>query len=38
MIARTGMELVREPLKGRWSGYYEQADEGQDVLILKLAS
>ena len=38
MIARTGMELVREPLKGRWSGYYEQADEGQDVLILKVPS
>lgn len=25
---------VREPLNGSWSGYYKDADDGQDVLIL----
>jgi len=35
MIARADMRLARDPLRGAWSGYYAEADDGQDVLILK---
>ena len=38
MIARSGMTLARDPLRGAWSGYYSQADDGQDGLILKLST
>jgi ubiquinone/menaquinone biosynthesis C-methylase UbiE len=37
MVAASGMELVREPLKGSWSGIWPEPEFGQDVLILKSA-
>jgi len=38
MITRTGLTLARDPLRGAWSGYYAQADDGQDGLVLKLSA
>lgn len=35
LVAEAGLELARTPLKGAWSGYFDQADDGQDVLILR---
>lgn len=35
LLLETGMQMARDPLKGSWSGYYSDADDGQDVLILK---
>jgi hypothetical protein len=34
LLLETGMTMVREPLKGSWSGYYKEPEDGQDVLIL----
>ncbi len=35
LLDEAGMIMAREPLKGAWSGYYKDADDGQDVLILR---
>jgi len=34
MIKRGGLKLEKDYLKGRWSGFHEQADDGQEVAIL----
>jgi SAM-dependent methyltransferase len=36
MIAEAGLELDRPYLKGWWSGLHADADDGQDVAILRL--
>lgn len=35
MIEGTGLRLRGPMLKGSWSGFYDQADDGQDVAILE---
>lgn len=34
MINAAGLSLARPYLRGWWSGYYEEADDGQEVAIL----
>jgi SAM-dependent methyltransferase len=34
MMASAGLKLARPYLKGWWSGFYEQADDGQEVAVL----
>lgn len=34
MIDTAGLKLVRPYLRGWWSGYFDEADDGQDVAIL----
>jgi SAM-dependent methyltransferase len=36
MLQQAGIRLVRPLLRGAWSGYYAEADDGQDVAILGL--
>jgi SAM-dependent methyltransferase len=35
LITKNGLRHVREPLKGAWSGFYQDPEDGQDVLILR---
>jgi SAM-dependent methyltransferase len=35
MIEESNLELARDFLKGWWSGYYQNADDGQEVAILR---
>lgn len=35
MVAETGMEYAKPLLKGGWSGFYQNADDGQDAVILR---
>jgi SAM-dependent methyltransferase len=35
IIKAAGLQLLRAPLNGAWSGFYETADDGQDVLLLQ---
>ena len=37
MCAASGMRQSREPLHGAWSGFYDDAPDGQDVMILTRA-
>lgn len=37
MLKESGLLLAQPLLKGAWSGYYPDADDGQDVAILALA-
>jgi len=37
MLREAGLSLTRPLLHGAWSGYYPDADDGQDVAILELA-
>lgn len=37
MIKMGGLKLEKPFLKGRWSGYHEQSDDGQEVAILSPA-
>lgn len=37
MLKDAGLRLVRPLLKGAWSGYYSDPDDGQDVAIIALA-
>jgi SAM-dependent methyltransferase len=34
MISESGLSLSREYLKGWWSGYFEECEDGQEVAIL----
>jgi SAM-dependent methyltransferase len=38
MVKQASLELHRPLLRGSWSGYYSNADDGQDVAILALAN
>jgi SAM-dependent methyltransferase len=38
MIREADLRLARPYLRGWWSGYYEEADDGQDVAILTPAT
>lgn len=35
LIAKAGLKQTRAPLNGLWSGYYNNPDDGQDVLLLE---
>lgn len=35
LIDSAGLGLIRPPLAGAWSGFHEQPDDGQDVLLLQ---
>ena len=37
MIAATGMRYAKPFLRGAWSGFYEDPQDGQDVAILAAA-
>ncbi len=37
MLKAAGLRLARPLLKGAWSGYYSDPDDGQDVAIIALA-
>jgi SAM-dependent methyltransferase len=37
MLRETDLRLAQPLLRGAWSGYYPEADDGQDVAILELA-
>ena len=37
MCVEAGLGLARPLLKGSWSGYYDQPDDGQDVAILAIS-
>ena len=34
MVSEAGLEMKREFLRGAWSGYYTNPEDGQDVMIL----
>lgn len=34
LIAAAGLKLMRPPLNGAWSGFYNEPNDGQDVLLL----
>ena len=36
MVLRSGLKYAKPILKGSWSGYYDDPEDGQDVLILTL--
>lgn len=38
MLREAGLRLARPLLRGAWSGYYPNADDGQDVAILALTN
>lgn len=38
MLRESGLRMARPLLRGAWSGYYSNADDGQDVAILALAN
>ena len=35
LIAKSGLTLMREPLNGAWSGFHQNPNDGQDVLLLE---
>jgi SAM-dependent methyltransferase len=35
LIANAGLTLIRAPLNGSWSGFFENPHDGQDVLLLE---
>lgn len=34
LVFDTGLTMLQDPLNGSWSGYYDNPDDGQDVLLL----
>lgn len=36
MVTKCGFLHLREPLTGAWSGFYDEPEEGQDVMLLRI--
>jgi cyclopropane fatty-acyl-phospholipid synthase-like methyltransferase len=34
MVSHAGLNHLRSPLRGGWSGFFPQTEDGQDVLVL----